>query len=133
MLRVERLKAEDVETLGRALSIGEKMEAEDFSRSVFFGDELILCGGVALYWTGRGEAWAMVSPKAKKHALSLTKAVKKFIEECPVSRIEAAAQWNQKRDCKWIEAIGFQKTHFAAKYLPGGKDAQVYARVNLDG
>lgn len=129
MLRVERLKAEDLVALGRPLSAGKKLEAEEYSLSVFAGEKLLMCAGVALYWEGRGEAWAVLSPDARTHAVAISKGVKKFIKGCPIRRIEAAAEFGRQDEFRWIELLGFEFENFAEGFLPNGNAAHVFSRV----
>lgn len=133
MLRVEKMKATDMAVLGRSIALGQTLEKEEYSRSIFADEEILMCGGIAIYWQGRGELWAVVSPKAKAHAYALTKTVKRLIKDCPVKRIEAAAQRGNPKDFGWISLLGFKVESLAVSYLPDGSDAYVFSRVRTDG
>lgn len=128
-IRLEKLKREHLEALGRGKAVAEDAVNQEFSYSLFSGDELLLCGGVFLYWKNRGEAWAILAPGAKRHAVGIRKAAKKFLSDCPITRIEAAASVESRRELKWIESLGFKFQCFANSYFPDGKDAAIYSRV----
>lgn len=133
MIRVEKFKAEHVLSLGKPLDVGKRIETQEqtreFTVTAFVGEDVVAIGGVGVIWSGRGEAWAIVSEKALRFPIAFSKAALRFLNSCPVRRIEAAADWRNKRENKWIERLGFQRMGFAGGYFPDGRDAYFYARV----
>lgn len=96
-------------------------------------DQVLVCGGVTEYWPNRGEAWAFVSPAAKKHFLSVHKIVKDFLKICPIRRIEASVEIGFKSGHKWVQALGFELDAPLLKaFLPDGKDVSLYSRVRVN-
>lgn len=89
----------------------------------------VLCGGVCEYWEGRGEAWAIL---AHRHfsAFMLVRAALRYLEWVPVTRVEAAIDSSFKPGKRLVRALGFtQEASRLRKFLPGGKDADLYSRV----
>jgi hypothetical protein len=93
---------------------------------------VLLCGGVALYHPNRGEAWTVFAANVTKELLLLHRAVRTFLEECPVERIESAIYWDagEKTARRWIESLGFElEVSRMRKFAPNGCDASLYVRI----
>lgn len=135
---VQRLKAQDLQTLvdrkGRSY-IGRitdeqarALEMTSFAYSVFVDGKLELCGGVTEYWANRGEAWAVLDPNCKAHFLALHHRVKRFLEICPIGRIEAGVELGFEAGHRWVKALGFRlEAPKMEAFFPDGKDAALYA------
>lgn len=139
-LRVNKLKAEDLVVLldkkarsyvGPVLTEAQiaALEASAHSYSLFIDEKITLCGGVMEYWTNRGEAWAVLDPECKPHFVAVTAAAKRFLNVCPVNRIEAAVDVDFKAGNRWVKSLGFQFEATCRKFLPDGRNAFLYSRV----
>ena len=107
-----------------------RLETAPHIYSVLSDDVPFLCGGVVEYWPGRGEAWAVFDPQCRNVFLSLHHIAKRFIEACPVRRIEAAVELDFQQGHRWVLALGFTlETPKARAFLPNAKDCSIYARV----
>lgn len=91
----------------------------------------VACGGVAEYWPGRGEAWAIVDgPVCKANFVAFHRTIKRFIESNPTTRIEASVASDFSTGRRWVELLGFKlEADRLQSYLPNGKDGALYSRV----
>lgn len=141
MTKVEPLKAADLEHLlaEKARSfLGSpiltenqimSLEASPYAYTVKVDGKILLCAGVAEYWNGRGEAWAVLHPNTKRNFIAVHNAVKRFLDVCPIDRIEAAVEVDFEPGIRWVCALGFEFEATCKKFLPGGKSAHLYAKV----
>lgn len=91
---------------------------------------VLACAGVAEYWAGRGEAWALLSAGMQSDFIVVTKMVKRFLAVCPLRRIEAAVVVDHAAGHRWTQLLGFQlEAPLLRGYTPQGEDVSLYARV----
>jgi hypothetical protein len=91
---------------------------------------VMFCGGVVEYWEGRYSAWAIFNKTRRQSFLAVHKTVQRFLREHSFRRIEAAVEVDFKKGHRWMRAMGFElETELAKAYLPSGKDASIYVRV----
>lgn len=140
-MRVEKLKAAQLQSLldrkaksyvGPVLTEEQidSLENSKHSYSAFLGEKLLMCGGVSEYWNGRGEAWVVLDPEHKCHFASVLRCAKRFLEFCPVSRIEAAVDVDFKQGHRFVKVLGFSKDVERLEcFLPDGKDVSLYSIV----
>lgn len=139
-MRVEKLKADDLKKLlerraksflGVGLTEAQviSLEASEHTYTAFFDGKPIICGGVTEYWRNRGEAWAVVDPECRQHFVSIHSAVKRFLDICPVTRVEAAVEIGFEAGHRWVRALGFKYEATCRKFLPDGQTALLYSRV----
>lgn len=143
-IELRKLKAEDLKVLisagGRTYITNITKDNEDFLNSaehyytIFIDDTIAMCGGVSTYWPGRGESWAVLNPQTKhRHLIKVNHLVKKFLEECPVTRIEASVDVDFLDGHRWVQFLGFElETPVCRKFLPDGKDASLYVRIKKE-
>jgi hypothetical protein len=112
----------------------KSMEASDNSYTVITATgRIAACGGIRKYWEGRGEAWAIfdMGNSCKREFLAIHNAVKKVLSECGFKRIECTVELPFKAGHRWARLLGFNlEASVMGAYLPGGKDASLYARVS---
>lgn len=104
------------------------------SRNAFTGisddGRVVVCAGVADLWENRGEAWSVLNPVCKREFLGIHNAVKRFLDVCPIRRIEAAVDIDFEAGHRWARLLKFElETTRARAYLPSGNDAAIYVRV----
>lgn len=93
------------------------------------GDHILICGGIVKQTDTRGECWALLSPDAGRHMLSLTRAVKRFIEIHPWKRLEATVEEQFGAGCKWVEILGFRFEGVLPRYGLDGETHLRYVRL----
>ena len=140
-VEIRKLKAEDVAALlalkASSLIGAEVLEEQAKSlentlhaKSVFVDGNLIMCGGVTEYWSGRGEAWALFNPAGRKYFATIQKATITFFKECPIKRVEAAVACDFTIGRRWVETLGFTLDCERLKaFFPNGGDASLYSRI----
>lgn len=106
------------------------LEGNEHSYSIFIGGRLIACAGLIQFWNGRAEAWAMIDKDCRKEFMTLHNVVKRFLEVCPVKRVEAVVDHGFEAGHKWVSLLGFklEAPYMKAYGLKGG-DCSLYARV----
>lgn len=87
--------------------------------------------GVIPQWKGRAIAWALLSPLAARHFVRITRAVKKWLDECGYERVEASADALFPASHRWLEMLGFEREtpEPMRRYAPDGRPAYLYARI----
>lgn len=91
----------------------------------------LLCAGLIDCWDGRAQAWAVLDQKCKEYFLPMHNAVKRFLEVCPVKRIEATVRKDFKAGHRWARLLGFElETETMKHFTPEGDTASMYVRFN---
>lgn len=94
-------------------------------------DRPVCCAGVVEYWPGRGEAWAFLADDCGREMRAVTAAVRRFLDVCPIRRVEAAVDVDFEPGHRWCRLLGFAlEAPRMRAYLPNGGDCALYARVN---
>jgi hypothetical protein len=93
-------------------------------------ERVVGCAGVVEYWSGRGEAWAILDTDSRHEFLAMHNTVKRFLDVCPVNRIEAAVDLHFDNGHRWVMALGFRLDAARLRaFFPNGRDASLYSRV----
>jgi hypothetical protein len=91
----------------------------------------VCCAGIVEYWPGRGEAWAFLAADCRKELRAITNAMRRFLEVCPVRRVEAAVDVDFEPGHRWCRLLGFKlEASLLKAYLPEGGDVSLYAKVS---
>lgn len=107
----------------------ESLAAAGQSFTAIEGDQVIAIAGIAIQWEGRAIAWALISEDAGKHFLAIHRAVKGFLDQADIRRIEAFVDSDFKQGMKWIEMLGFENEGLMRKFSIIGNDCYLFARV----
>ena len=95
--------------------------------------KIVVCAGVVEHWEGRGEAWAFLAKDSGKHFVAIHRAVKRFLDVCPIKRIEAAVDYEFEPGHEWVTMLDFKiEAQRMRGYFPDGRDATLYARVRVE-
>lgn len=90
------------------------------------------CAGVATFWPGMGEAWAVVTELGRQHRREVHRAVKtifgSIVRDGGYHRIQADVVANFAVGRRWAEHLGFEFESFMRKYGPRGED---YVRYRI--
>lgn len=91
---------------------------------------VLMCAGVIEYWKNRGEAWAVFDVNCKKEFVYIHNVVRRYLDICPVRRVEAAVDVGFLPGHRWIRSLGFKLEAPVLKaYRQEGSDVSLYARV----
>lgn len=97
--------------------------------TVFSGDYIVLCGGIAIKAPQRGDCWALLSEEAGRHMTWMHYAVKRFISMQRWRRLEATVEENFGQGCRWVELLGFKFEGRMPGYGLNGETHMRYAKV----
>lgn len=91
------------------------------------GDTVVACGGCAKMWADRHIIWTLLSKDARKHMTGVTRAGRRLLE-LQSGRIEAIVRSDFEQGHRWAKMCGMKFHHHEEKFLPGGRDADIYVR-----
>lgn len=98
--------------------------------TVFAGDRIIACAGVIELWAGRGMAWSLLAGDIPHCFLSLHRAVRKFLQECPIRRIEAYVDEDFGAAHQWANILGFRlETPSPMRHFMGTRHMYMYSLI----
>lgn len=89
----------------------------------------VASAGLVELWEGRAYAWAMLGEDAGPWMRRITRAICSRLEEARYRRVEMAVDAGFGAGCRWAHLLGFELEALARAYMPGGRDAFIYARV----
>lgn len=128
----ELLKEEAVAYLRPYFSedVTKAMEDAFYINSIEMNGKIVFSGGVSIYWHGRGEAWAFFDSTCRKNFVPVFRTVRKWLDACPVARIEAAVDVDSEVAHRWVKLLGFKmEAPLLKSFRPDGGDCSLYARV----
>lgn len=109
--------------------IAESLANAGQSFTAIESDQVIAIAGIAMQWEGRAIAWALVSEDAGKHFLAIHRAVRGFLDQCDIRRIEAFVDSDFEQGMKWMKMLGFENEGLMRKFSIIGNDCYLFARV----
>lgn len=90
----------------------------------------VACAGFVPVWVGRAYAWALLGADVGPHLLAVTRAIRCRLASSGFRRVEMAVDCEFANGRQWARMLGFECEGLARAYLPNGRDAWIYARVN---
>ncbi len=104
------------------------------SVTVVYKEQILMCGGINEYWTGRGQLWAVFNEDAaRKNFVPAFRAIKHWITyqiQNKYRRIEMSVDYDFTIGHRRAKLLGFSlDCERARKYLPGGGDCTLYSLV----
>lgn len=85
--------------------------------------------GLITFWEGRRYAWAFLADDFPQHALSITRAIHRWLRYHGAGRIETAVEPRDEKAVRWAERFGFVREGLMRHWTPEGTDMYLYARV----
>lgn len=105
------------------------LEGED-SYSIFDGEEVLCCAGVVKMNVGRGVAWAYLANELNHRMVTVTRIVKRYLNDAPFHRIEMHVDCDFEEAHRWAKMLGFEKECDRMKaFTPDKRDCALYAMV----
>jgi len=75
-------------------------------------------------------AWAFIGDIGPSTFLQVHRAVKQFLDECYVDRIEMTVDCDFPQGHRWARLLGFEmEAERMRRYTPDGRDCALYARL----
>ena len=96
------------------------------------GVTVYACAGIIHVWDGRAQAWALISKSAGQCMVRLYRAIRQFLDDCTIRRIEATVDAGFMPGHRMLLMLGFKRetSEPMRAYLPDGRNCHLYARVN---
>lgn len=107
-------------------------ELGETALTVFWDNQIMVCGGVHVLAPRVGEIWTVPSPLVKKHYIAYHRFMLKwrdiFMKKYNLVRMQATVDVMNETAVKWIEALGFEREGRLRKCYGYG-DFYLYSRV----
>lgn len=111
------------------LELAKTLEGAD-AFTVRHNGEIMLCGGFAQFYPGRGECWSFMSRYAGGHMVGVFRVVKTYIEMLTCRRVEMTVDCEFEPGHRLARMLGFQlEAPQMRAYDMFGRDRSLYARV----
>lgn len=127
-LQLQPAQAELAPLLG-APGYGETLAAAGPAFAGLVDGTVVGCAGLVLLTQERGHAWALLGPVAPPIFPAVHRAVAAFLAGQNVRRIETAVDSDFAAGHRWAGMLGFAREGRMRAYGPGGRDADLYARI----
>lgn len=111
---------------------GEKHDlCMEFTKTVEADDKIIAIGGFEQQPHGhRVTAWALLSIHVAPYMVGITRAVRRVIHGVGCPRVEATIWTEFHAARRWVMMIGMEYEATLRKYLPEGRDAEMWVVIN---
>lgn len=96
---------------------------------IWIGDKLVAAGGAFEIWDSRAEVWMLLSEESGISFVGVHRVVQRFIASMPYARLETTCELGWPQAKRWLEMLGFTHEATARKYMPGGRDVDIYVRI----
>jgi len=94
------------------------------------GGDIIGSAGLIVCHPQRAIAWAVFSRASGRHFAAIHRAVRRFLDEQEIARIEAHVDCEFSAALRWVAALGFtQEIDCMEKFMPDGRAAAMWVRV----
>ena len=97
------------------------------------GDEPVASAGIMLLSPGVGEAWAALSRHVTRRPVAVHRRVARYLalaeDNLGLNRVQALCLAANRRGGLWFTRLGFAKEGRLRRFLPGGVDVDIYARL----
>lgn len=108
----------------------EHLEKLDTSYTALVDGDPILCGGFVEIWPGRAQAWTVFDQYRIQSFIIAFRILKRFLDECPIRRIEIAVDCGVEKFHRRAGMLGFKlEAPRMEAFLSNGQDCALYARV----
>ena len=108
----------------------DRMEKSPFSYTIWDQGKILGSLGIFEHTPQSFEAWAILDKQCGGHFISIHRAVKRFLEAAPMSRIIAVVDYEFDAGHRWASLLGFDcEASRLTSYYPSGRDASLYAKV----
>lgn len=100
--------------------------------ALIINEKAAVCGGVLMYWEGRGQLWSVFNEDFKSNFVPVFRGMKAYMKEelKRFRRIEVSIPLSCPNWKRRVEMLGFTlECAVAKKYLPDGNDCSLYSMV----
>ena len=107
--------------------------AEVHGYTLLDGEEIIVCGGVHMMWTGVGEGWLVMSKEAYEKPITVARYTQRLFDtimgDNAMWRVQASVHTNDEQSVRFAEWLGFEIEGVMKKFGPDGTNYFRMARV----
>lgn len=97
------------------------------------GEEIVVCGGVHMMWTGVGEGWLVMSKNAYEKPVTVARYTQRLFDtimnDNAIWRIQASVHTSDEQSVKFAEWLEFEIEGVMKKFGPDGANYYRMARV----
>jgi hypothetical protein len=97
--------------------------------SIMRDDEVVGVGGAIEIWPGRAEIWLLLDKGAGAVMNGVHRIASRFIDSLPHHRVETGCEVGWPEAHRWLKMLGFEHERTARKYMPSGRDIDIYVRI----
>lgn len=109
---------------------GEWLKENSYCAYAIVNDgKIIGAGGAIEIWPGRAEVWLLLDKAAGVVMSSVHKITTRFLDSLPHSRVETGCEIEWPEAHRWLRMLGFTHERMARKYMPSGRDIDIYVRI----
>lgn len=110
---------------------GMALQAAGPAFTAFAGMDVLACAGIIPIWQGRAQVWSLLSEAihGSVHRRGIHKAVKSYIRDYRVRRLECTVDPRSARAVKWARTLGFHYEGTMTSYTPLGDTMDLYVRL----
>ena len=99
------------------------------SWAILADDEVLAIGGIVRLWENTGEAWSIVSARAKDYPLAVCKASRAAVRGARLRRVQACIRAGDDTARRFAEICGMDAEATLRAFGPEGEDYIIYARI----
>jgi hypothetical protein len=126
-LTLQRSQQDLASTL--TLEYGHSLRLSGPCYTAFAGGTVIACAGVVEIWKGRAQVWSLLSDQFPVYRKAIHKAVKTFLRDYRMRRLECVIDPNNPAARRWAEHLGFEFEGYMYGYTPNGETQMMLVRL----
>lgn len=109
---------------------GEWLQENSYcAYTILDGEMVIGAGGAIEIWNGRAEVWLLLDRKSGSVMNGVHRVVTRFLNALPHWRVETGCEVQWPEAHRWLKMLGFEHERTARKYMPSGRDIDIYVRI----
>lgn len=99
------------------------------AHTIISGDKVVGAGGAIELWPGRAEVWLLLDKSAGAVMSGVHRITTRFLDALPHARVETGCEVEWPEAHRWLKMLGFEHERTARKYMPSGRDIDIYVRI----
>lgn len=113
-----------------SLEYAEWLKENSYSAyTIFHDDKVLSVGGAIELWNGRAEIWHLLDKDCGEFMYGIHKVSCRFLDSLPHHRLETGCEIGWPEAHRWLRMLKFEHERTARKYLPSGRDIDIYVRI----
>lgn len=99
------------------------------AHTIMHGYKVVGAGGAIELWPGRSEVWLLLDKSAGVVMNGIHRITTRFLDSLPHARVETGCEIGWPEAHRWLKMLGFEHERTARKYMPSGRDIDIYVRI----